>query len=153
MTELYFLVKFSVKPYEGVSQQLEVMEKIDYKIKLMHYIVYCISALIISVYLVMISLLIFLIVKDKNLSDGSWASIDKLYNSYAWFKEMYSWTSTILLLLFAAALITVFLLLNRTLKDNMISEQMTRDKQIINRLFGIFVLAYLIGALYYFFFG
>lgn len=35
----------------------------------------------------------------------------------------------------------------------MISEQMTRDKQIINRLFGIFVLAYLIGALYYFFFG
>jgi len=122
MTELYFLVKFSVKPYERVSQQLEVMEKIDYKIKLMHYIVYIISALIISVYVVMISLLIFLIVKDKNLSDGSWASINELYNSHAWFKEFYSWTSSILLLLFTVALITVFLLLNRTLKDNMISE-------------------------------
>ena len=59
----------------------------------------------------------------------------------------------ILLLVFAVALIVVFFLLNRTLKDNLISESMQKDKRILNRLFGIFVLAYLLGAVYYFFFG
>ena len=89
----------------------------------------------------------------KGSGDTSWESIISSTNSKTWFKAFYSWSSLILLLIFAIALIVVFFLLNRTLKDNLLSSSMQKDKKTLNRLFGVFVFAYLLGAIYYFFFG
>ena len=50
MTELYFLVKLSVKPKDRVSEQLVVMTKIDQKIKIMHFVLYFTCAFITCLY-------------------------------------------------------------------------------------------------------
>ena len=50
MTELYFLVKLSVKPKDRVSQQMIIMAKIDYKIKVMHYVLYVMCFCIVGLY-------------------------------------------------------------------------------------------------------
>ena len=61
MTELYFLVKLSVKPKDRVSEQLVVLTTIDKKIKVMHYVLFITTAFIVCLYTFQIVELIILI--------------------------------------------------------------------------------------------
>jgi hypothetical protein len=89
-------------------------------------VLYITTVLIAGIYTYEVVELIFLI--EANLSTN--ATLDKIIASsdVKVFKGFYSWTSSMLLMLFALALFIVFLMLNRTLKDNLLSQSTRRDK-------------------------
>ena len=151
MTELYLIIRLSVKPQNRVSEQIEVLSILDKKIQIVHYVLYATTIFVFVIYTYQVIELIILV--EQNLVTNK--SFSEVIDSadVKGFKSFYSWTSCILLILFALALFIVFLMLNRTLRDNLLTQSTRRDKQILNRLFGIFVFAYLVESIYFWFFG
>lgn len=140
MAELYFLIKLSVKPQDGLSQQVILMEKTDKKIEIMHRILYLTSAVVVILYTFLVIEFQIIVELGQNTEKQ-------------WFQSLYSWSSCLLLGILEVALIAVFFKLHKVIKENLVTRLMLRDKQILNRLFGLFILAYLLGAVYFWFFG
>lgn len=151
MTELYLIIRISVKPKDRVSEQLEVLSSLDKKITIIHLVLYILTASIIGIYTYELIELMFLI---NEYYTTTLTLNDIISNSsLKVFKNFYSWSSCILLMAIAIALIVVFILLNKTIRDNLGTVNSQKDKQILNRLFGIFVLTSLLGAIYFWCFG
>jgi len=70
MTELFLLIRLSIKPEASVSAQVEVLEKLDKKVKILHYILYITTAFVSAIYTYQVVWLITLIKQNagKNLS-------------------------------------------------------------------------------------
>jgi len=126
MTELFLLIKLSVKPEARVSAQVEVLEILDRKTKILHYILYFTTAFVLAIYIYQVVWLITLIELnlDSNLSLSEIIEREDVKG----LKNFYSLTSSILLLVFALVLFVVFLMLNRTLKDNLLTQATRKDK-------------------------
>ena len=126
MTELFLLIKLSVKPEARVSAQVEVLEILDRKTKILHYILYFTTVFVLAIYIYQVVWLITLIELnlDSNLSLSEIVEREDVKG----LKNFYSLTSSILLLVFALVLFVVFLMLNRTLKDNLLTQATRKDK-------------------------
>jgi|LauGreDrversion4_2_1035121.scaffolds.fasta_scaffold348329_1 hypothetical protein len=126
MTELFLLIKLSVKPEARVSAQVEVLEILDRKTKILHYILYFTTVFVLAIYIYQVVWLITLIELnlDSNLSLSEIIEREDVKG----LKNFYSLTSSILLLVFALVLFVVFLMLNRTLKDNLLTQATRKDK-------------------------
>ena len=126
MTELFLLIRLSIKPEAIVSAQVEVLEILDKKVKILHYLLYITTAFVLAIYIYQVVWLITLI--EQNL--GTKLSLSEIVarSDVKGLKSFYSLTSSILLMAFALALFVVFLMLNRTLKDNLLTHATRRDK-------------------------